>query len=88
MLEARNSGPSALTDALRRAAELTGNNGSVAARIRRFCDSDLEVVVAFSVAAWQPVYASFERVLGPEVFPLVYPDWRMTQADDVRAACT
>jgi ribosomal protein S18 acetylase RimI-like enzyme len=66
---------------------VTRNNGSVAATIRRYSDSDLDVVVAFSVAAWQPVYASFERVLGPEVFELVYPDWRETQAEDVRAAC-
>jgi ribosomal protein S18 acetylase RimI-like enzyme len=59
----------------------------VVAAIRRFTDSDLDVVVAFSVAAWEAVYASFERVMGPDVFPLVYPDWRATQADDVRAAC-
>jgi ribosomal protein S18 acetylase RimI-like enzyme len=59
----------------------------VAAAIRRFTDSDLDVVVAFSLAAWEPVYASFEHVMGPDVFPLVYPDWRATQAEDVRAAC-
>ncbi len=25
--------------------------------------------------------------MGPDVFPLVYPDWRATQAEDVRTAC-
>ena len=59
----------------------------MAAVIRRLGDGDLDVVVAFSLAAWEPVFASFERVMGPNVFPLVYPDWRATQAQDVRAAC-
>ena len=63
------------------------DNCSVAASIRRFTDSDLDVVVAFSVVAWEPVYASWERVMGPEVFPLVCPDWRAEQARDVTAAC-
>ncbi len=59
----------------------------MAAEIRRFAGGDLDAIVAFSLAAWEPVFASFERVMGPDVFALVYPDWRATQAQDISAAC-
>jgi ribosomal protein S18 acetylase RimI-like enzyme len=63
------------------------DNARVAASLRRFIDSDLEVIVAFAVAAWEPVYASWKHVMGPDVFPLVCPDWRAGQARDVTDAC-
>ena len=50
-------------------------------------DSDLERVVTFSLDAWEPVFSSFERILGPRIFQAVYPDWRTLQADGVRSAC-
>ncbi|MDQ6805623.1 MAG: hypothetical protein M3065_11795 [Actinomycetota bacterium] len=59
----------------------------MAAATRRFTDSDLDVVVAFSVAASEPVHANFERVIGRDPCSLVYPDWRAMQAEDVRAGC-
>lgn len=45
-------------------------------------------MVAFSLAAWAPVFASFEVELGQEVHRLVYPDWRSSQASAVEAVCT
>ena len=59
----------------------------VQSTIRRLVDSDVEPVVAFSLAAWAPVFASFEVELGPEVYRLLYPDWRSAQARAVEAAC-
>jgi ribosomal protein S18 acetylase RimI-like enzyme len=38
--------------------------------------------------AWTPVFASFARVLGPDIYPLVYPDWLTSQAEAVRAVCS
>jgi ribosomal protein S18 acetylase RimI-like enzyme len=56
-------------------------------RIRPFVDGDLAEIVELSLLAWEPVFESFERVLGPRVFPILYPDWRKTQAEGVAGAC-
>ncbi len=48
-------------------------------RIRPFDDRDAGAVVDLSLRAWAPVYASLERVLGPEVFGRLHPDWREDQ---------
>ncbi|MCP9489223.1 MAG: GNAT family N-acetyltransferase [Solirubrobacteraceae bacterium MAG38_C4-C5] len=55
--------------------------------IRRLEDADLGAVVAFSLAAWAPVFASLEGVLGPKVYGLLFPDWRSAQAKAVEATC-
>ncbi|HEX5115890.1 MAG TPA: GNAT family N-acetyltransferase [Pseudonocardiaceae bacterium] len=55
--------------------------------IRIFEQPDLDAVVALSLRAWAPVFASLERVLGP-VFRLLEPDWRSGQARAVTEACT
>ncbi len=55
--------------------------------IRAFVDSDLAVIVELSLLAWGPVFGSLEKVLGPRVFPILYPDWRKTQAEGVAGAC-
>jgi ribosomal protein S18 acetylase RimI-like enzyme len=56
--------------------------------IRPFEDGDLEEVVAFSLRAWEPVFASVRAVLGDAVFLHLHPDWRSGQAEAVRASCT
>lgn len=55
--------------------------------IRRIADTDLDAVVALSLAAWTPVFASLEEQLGSAIFTTIYPDWRQTQAAAVRAVC-
>ena len=55
--------------------------------IRRLEDADVETVVAFSLAAWAPVFASLEAQLGPQVYGLLFPDWRSAQASAVEATC-
>lgn len=44
-------------------------------------------VGALSLAAWAPVFASLEQVLGPAVYPLLFPDWRVSQRQAVEAVC-
>lgn len=56
--------------------------------IRRLVHTDVETVVAFSLAAWAPVFASFEAELGQDVYRLIYPDWRSVQATAIEAVCT
>jgi GNAT superfamily N-acetyltransferase len=55
--------------------------------IRRLVDADVESVVACSLAAWAPVFASLEAELGSDVYRLVYPDWQAAQAAAVEAVC-
>ena len=55
--------------------------------IRPLAPSDVDAVVAFSLDAWEPVFASFEAVMGPRVYGLVHPDWRTAQAAAVAEVC-
>ena len=57
------------------------------ARIRTFMDSDIAEIVELSLLAWEPAFESMEKVLGPRIFRLIWPDWRKTQAEGVEGAC-
>ncbi|HEU4491976.1 MAG TPA: GNAT family N-acetyltransferase [Jiangellales bacterium] len=54
--------------------------------VRVLRDSDVGAVVALSLRAWEPVFASFERQLGRRLFARLYPDWRAQQEESVRQA--
>jgi GNAT superfamily N-acetyltransferase len=53
--------------------------------IRNYAPSDEEAVVALSLRAWAPVFASLEQVLGRDLFARLHPDWRQDQEAAVRA---
>ena len=55
--------------------------------IRPFEGRDADAVVALSLRAWEPVHRSMGQVLGPDINAHVYPDWRVSQEQDVRKAC-
>ena len=55
--------------------------------IRALRPDDIDVVVEFSLRAWQPVFESFRQVMGAEVFRRVYPDWKTIQAEVVASSC-
>lgn len=56
-------------------------------RIRTVCEDDVDAVVRLSLLAWDPVFGSFERILGPEIFPIIYPDWKTSQKEAVEGVC-
>jgi len=56
--------------------------------IRALQVDDLPDVVALSLRAWQPVFASLRRQLGDPIFLRLHPDWKTGQADAVRSTCT
>ena len=58
------------------------------ARIRPLAAEELPAVVRLSLAAWAPVFASFERVLGPTLYQRLCPAWTASQARTVEAVCT
>lgn len=43
-------------------------------------------VVELSLEAWAPVFDSFRRMLGEELYRRVHPDWKLHQAASVRDA--
>jgi ribosomal protein S18 acetylase RimI-like enzyme len=56
--------------------------------LRPYSTEDREAVVGLSLRAWEPVFASMERVLaGSGVYEAYYPDWREAQAGAVAQAC-
>ena len=55
--------------------------------IRALRPDDIDVVVEFSLRAWQPVFESFRQVMGAEIYRRVYPDWKTIQAEVVESSC-
>ena len=56
-------------------------------KIRTYVEKDIESIVHLSLLAWEPVFDSFEAVLGPKIYSILYPDWRQGQADGVEKTC-
>lgn len=40
-----------------------------------------------SLSAWAPVFSSFEHILGPRIYALIWPDWQAGQRQAVEAVC-
>lgn len=56
--------------------------------VRPFQNADQQAVVALSLKAWAPVFASLEAILGPSgIFGQLYPDWRAAQQQAIETAC-
>jgi ribosomal protein S18 acetylase RimI-like enzyme len=55
--------------------------------IRPMADDDMDAIVELSLAAWAPVFSSFEQVLGPTIYNFILPDWRTSQTEVVTEIC-
>ena len=55
--------------------------------IRPVAPDDVAPLEALAVAAWEPVFDSFRAILGPAIFPVLYPDWRQRQREAVARVC-
>jgi ribosomal protein S18 acetylase RimI-like enzyme len=55
--------------------------------IRPYTEDDLEDIVQLSLLAWEPVFSSFRQILGPEIYTIIYPDWRTQQREGVEKVC-
>ncbi len=55
--------------------------------IRPVCENDVEALVKLSLLAWIPVFSSFEQILGPEIYAIIYPDWKKSQREAVETVC-
>ncbi|MGI8506232.1 MAG: hypothetical protein ACR2MK_05395, partial [Solirubrobacteraceae bacterium] len=56
----------------------------VEAHVRQYVREDLESIVALSLRAWAPVFASLEEALGSALFTRLRGDWRQGQSTAVR----
>ncbi len=56
--------------------------------IRPIESGDLEAIVQLSLAAWAPVFRSFEQVLGSTIYTRIYPDWQRSQRAVVEELCS
>jgi len=57
-------------------------------QIRPFNNSDINDLIQLSLLAWEPVFTSWEQILGSKLYPIaIYPDWRKSQKEVVEKAC-
>ena len=56
-------------------------------QIHSFVDTDLDEIIKLSLLAWEPVFHSFQQILGPKIYPIIYPDWRKSQREGVATTC-
>lgn len=52
-------------------------------QIRPFKNSDIDDLITLALLAFEPIFISFEKILGPRIFPIIYPDWRKRQKEGV-----
>ena len=52
-------------------------------QIRPFKKNDIGDLVQLTLLAFEPVFKSFEQILGPKIYPILYPDWQKIQAEGV-----
>jgi len=58
----------------------------VVTTIRPYDPEDRTRVVELSLDAWAPVFESFKKILGQDLYARVHPDWETDQAESVRDA--
>ena len=56
-------------------------------RIEPYQDNQLSAIVALSLRAWEPVFASIEKTMDADVFQHFHPDWRQSQRKAVETTC-
>lgn len=57
-------------------------------QIQPYTSPQQEAVIQLALRAWAPVFTSLESTMDPAVFREFYPDWRTSQREAVRIACT
>src|SRR5687768_13725478 len=53
-------------------------------QIRPFRTNDIDHLVQLTLLAFEPVFISFEQILGHKIYPIIYPDWRKIQTEGVQ----
>jgi len=56
-------------------------------RIELYIAQHLAGIVRLSLRAWEPVFKSIEKEMGPDKYAEYYPDWRKSQQEAVESVC-
>jgi ribosomal protein S18 acetylase RimI-like enzyme len=56
-------------------------------QLRPFIHSDINDLLQITLLAFEPAVISFEKILGPKIYPIVYPDWHKSQREWVEQLC-
>jgi ribosomal protein S18 acetylase RimI-like enzyme len=56
-------------------------------QIRPFGSSDINDLIQITLLAFEPVFISFEQILGSKIYPIIYPDWHKSQKEGVEKLC-
>jgi len=54
-------------------------------KMRKYRSSDLQSILDVNMLAFAPIHESFEQILGENIFSLVYPDWRASNAEYIKS---
>jgi ribosomal protein S18 acetylase RimI-like enzyme len=55
--------------------------------LRPLDEADIPRLLDIAVAAWDPIYASFRTLLGPDLFATAFPDWQTDKRRQIASAC-
>jgi ribosomal protein S18 acetylase RimI-like enzyme len=51
--------------------------------IRPFKYNDMNDLITLTLLAFEPIFISFEKILGSRIYEIIYPDWRKRQTEGV-----
>jgi len=51
--------------------------------IRPFICSDLNDLLTLTLLAFEPIFISFEKILGSHIYAIIYPDWQKRQTEGI-----
>lgn len=55
--------------------------------VRLSTKDDVDAIVELGLLAWEPVFESFKNIMGPTVFPIIYPNWKKSQREEMERVC-
>ena len=50
--------------------------------IRPMSSNDIDDLVQL-LSAFEPIFSSFAEIMGPQIYPFIYPDWKTRQTDTI-----
>ena len=51
--------------------------------IRPMSNNDIDALVQLTLSAFEPIFSSFAEIMGPQIYPFIYPDWKTRQTDTI-----
>jgi ribosomal protein S18 acetylase RimI-like enzyme len=52
--------------------------------IRKYDNRDSRQIILITLLAWVPIYASFKKLLGRELYKNIYPNWKKRKTNQIK----